>query len=267
MQQVVAVRRLAEGFEQRRDERLAFPNGDDVGKQRQRLGVHEGDGTADHHQRIVMCALLGTGRDAGQPQHREHVGVVPLERHRERQDVEVADEGLRLERHERGARGLERRDLALRRQERPLAHDAVLGVEQTVDRLEAQVRHADEVGVGKGERHPQPPGVGLADVADLFGEQGLGLLAQLPLVHRAVDRVYLDRRARPLAFGLWPLGSEPEAGQRQEARGFNCAAEMRGRRTATRGRRRPRRRRPRRRESPWRRRPPSAAAPRLSAGG
>ena len=40
-------------------------------------------------------------RQAGQPQQRQHVGVVPLERHREREDVEVADRRLRFERDQR----------------------------------------------------------------------------------------------------------------------------------------------------------------------
>ena len=38
-------------------------------------------------------------RNAGEPQQRQDVHVVPLERHREREDVEVADRRLRLERH------------------------------------------------------------------------------------------------------------------------------------------------------------------------
>src|SRR6188508_2710100 len=82
-----------------------------------------------------------------------------------------------------------------------IAYDAVFGVEQTIDRLETEVRHPDEVGVGKGERHPQPPGVGLADVADLFGKQGLGLLALLPLVHRGSLECTPDGPGGPAGVG------------------------------------------------------------------
>ena len=62
----------------------------DVGEQGQRLGVHEGHGAADDDERIARGAIGRAHRHAGQPQHRQDVRVVPLERHRERDDVEVA---------------------------------------------------------------------------------------------------------------------------------------------------------------------------------
>jgi hypothetical protein len=187
--------------EQRRDQRLAFAGGDHVGKERKRLRVHERHRAADHHQRIVVRALVGAQGDAGEPQDRQDVRVVPLERHREGENVEVADERLRFDRHERRARLLEGGHFALGRQEGPLAHDPVLGVEQTVDRLEAEVGHADEVGVGKHQRDAQAAGVRFAHVADLLGQEGLGLFTLLPLTHRSsvLDR---GKSLLPLAFGL-----------------------------------------------------------------
>ena len=92
-------------------------------------------------------ALGGVARNAGEPQQRQHVDVVPLEGHRERDDVEVADRRLRFERQQRRLRRRQLGQLLLRRQEEPLADDVVLGVEQAVDRLEAEVRHPDPVGV------------------------------------------------------------------------------------------------------------------------
>ena len=55
------------------------------------------------------------------------VDVVPFERDREREDVEVADRRLRLER-QRAARSAREQlgELLLRRQEHPLADDVVL---------------------------------------------------------------------------------------------------------------------------------------------
>ena len=53
-------------------------------------------------------------------------------------------------------------ELLLRRQEDPLADDVVLGVEQAVDRLEAEVRHADPVGVRKRQGDAQAIAVRLA---------------------------------------------------------------------------------------------------------
>ena len=68
-----------------------------------------------------MRALLGADRNAGQPQHGEHVGVVPLERHREGEDVEIADERLGFDGDQRRSRGLERGNLALGGR-KPLSH-------------------------------------------------------------------------------------------------------------------------------------------------
>ena len=60
----------------------------------------------------------------------------------------------------------QRRQLLLRRQEHALAHDVGLVVEQPVDRLEAEVRHPDEIGVRERQGDAQPVGVRLTDVAD-----------------------------------------------------------------------------------------------------
>ena len=122
-------------------------------------------------------------RHAGQPQHRQDVGVVPLERHREGDDVEVTDEGLRLERHHRGSRGKLLFQLLFRGKKKALAHDVVVRVEQLIHGLEAEVRHPHVVGVGKCQRHTQPVDVRLPDVADLLREGGLCGFFLLPGVH------------------------------------------------------------------------------------
>ena len=181
--QVVAIRRLLEGRDERRNQRLALARRNHVGKERQRLGVDEGHRAANHHQRIVMRALLGTQRNAGQPQQREDVGVVPLERHRERHHVEVAHRRLRFDREQRRAVGDLRGKLGLRRQEEALADDVRLFVEELVHGLKPEVRHPDEVGVRKRQRHAQLPAVRFADVSDLLRQELESPLALFPFLH------------------------------------------------------------------------------------
>ena len=198
-QHVVAIARVLKRLHERRDERLAFSRCDDVGKQRQRLGVHERDGAADHHDRVVRRAVGGAQRNPRQAQQCQHVGVVPLERDRQREDVELANQRLRLERHEPASRVPQRLDLALGRQERALADDAILGVEERIDRLEAEIGHPDEIGIGKGERHPQPAAMGLPHVTDLLRQEIAGLLALRP---PRSARLVCAARWRGLPHGL-----------------------------------------------------------------
>ena len=105
---------------------FAFAGGDHVGERRQRLRVDERDRAADDDQRMARRALGGVGGHAGQAQQREHVHVVPLEGHGERDDVELADRRLRFERQQRRLGGRQLRQLLLRRQEEPLADDVRL---------------------------------------------------------------------------------------------------------------------------------------------
>ena len=74
--------------------------------------------------------------------------------------------------------GLEQRlQLLLRRQEHALAHDVGLIVEEPVDRLEAQIRHPDEVRVRKREGDAQPIVVRLLHVAALTRQEISGAIA------------------------------------------------------------------------------------------
>ena len=159
---------------------FALTRGDHVRKRRQRLRVDERHGAADDDQRIAVGALGGISRDAGEAKEREHVHVIPFERHGKRDDVEFIDRRLRFECHERGPGRQQFRKLLFGRQEYPFAHDVVLRVEQAVHRLEAQVGHADPVGVGKCERHAQTIAMRLTGVADFLREGCERAFALLP---------------------------------------------------------------------------------------
>ena len=170
---------LAFGFE-----RLHEGRQDDLGLADEH-GVHEGgdrfgvEGAGDparDHQRVVGAALLGAQRDARRVQHGEKVLVVAFEGDRERQDVGRGHPTARLEGGQAAGRGVGLR------QENPFADDVLKRVEQTVDRLQAQVGHADRVPVGVGQGDARPPAPGLADRADfLVGRWGWDHVA----LHRA----------------------------------------------------------------------------------
>ena len=185
-QEVGASARGRKGAAQRRNQHFALAGGDHVGKQRQRLGVDERHGAADDDERMALGAFGGTSRDAGEPQQREHVHVVPLEGHRERDHVEVTDRRLRLEREERRPGRDQLGELLFRRQEDALADDVVLGVEEAVHRLKAEVRHPDPVGVRERERDAQTIAVRLSDVADFFREGCECAFALFPGLHGQV---------------------------------------------------------------------------------
>ncbi len=189
-QQIVTIDCGGEGPYQWRNQRFAFTGRDDVGKRRQRLRVHERHRAADHHQRIVGRAMRGQLRNAREPQQRQHVRVVPLERDGEREDVELADRGLRFERDEGRAGGELRGELGLRRQKHPLTDDVVFGVEQLVDRLEPEVRHAYEVGIGKGQRNAQLAAVGLAHESHFLRQKVAGTLTLLPHLAHVISNSY-----------------------------------------------------------------------------
>ncbi len=206
-QHVAARPAAADGLDQVGDERLAFARRDQIGEEGQRLGVDEGHGAADYDQRVFLRSLLGVDRQPGPPQQRDDVGVVPLERDRERHHVEVGDGRLRFERDEPGATRLELGQGRLRRQEEPLADDVVEIVEQPVDGLEAEVRHPDVVAVRERQGHPEPAGVRLDDVADLARQGGAGELT-LCVRLRGGQAFQGNTRVRARPDGLRP---EPAA--------------------------------------------------------
>jgi hypothetical protein len=116
------------------------------------------------------------------------------------------------------------------RQEHPLAHHALVGVEQPVHRLEPEIRHADPVGVRKREGDAQASAVRFGDEPDFALEQCPGpgaAIARRPGAGRAaaescalpfrthvrfaalVRTPRLTRR-RGLSPGVWRLYLSPK---------------------------------------------------------
>src|SRR6185436_8276198 len=67
-QHVAAIGGLSKRVHERRDERLAFAGSDDIGKWCERFGIHERNGPANHHDRVVQGAVRGTRWNSRQAQ-------------------------------------------------------------------------------------------------------------------------------------------------------------------------------------------------------
>ena len=164
---------------------LALADAHQVHERRERLGVQEARRAAEDDERVPVVSFGRTHRQPGEPEHRQDVGVVPLERHGERERVEVGDGQLRLQGGEAQAGTKHLGQLLLRRQEDAFADDVVALVEEAVHGLETEVGHADEVGVGECQCDAQTIAVRLADAANLAAQEGARPFSLLPGTHGA----------------------------------------------------------------------------------
>ena len=73
--------------------------------------------------------------------------------------------------------------LLFRRQEKSLADDIIVCIEQAVDRLEPEVGHPDEVGVGEHKGDSKPPAVRLRHVPHFLRQDLAGAFTLLPGLH------------------------------------------------------------------------------------
>jgi hypothetical protein len=96
---------------------------------------------------VARVSLRAPEREAGAVEQLEDVEVVLLERQREREHVEVAERPPRLDRA---------RLAPVLGEERALAGDGGIRVEEAVDRVDPEVRHPEPVGVRVDEGHPEP---------------------------------------------------------------------------------------------------------------
>ncbi len=174
-----------EAVEESRREHFAVACAHQVHERRKRLGVQEARRAAEDDERMPVVSFGRSQGHPGEAKHRQDVGVVPFERHGEREHVDVGDGQLRLQGGEAQAGAKHLRQLLLRRQEDAFAHRVVALVEEAVHGLEAEIRHADEVGVGERQCDPQTIAVRLADAANLAAQESVRPFALLPGAHGA----------------------------------------------------------------------------------
>ncbi len=175
-EELLAVGRRAIGIDQLVDQLLALADRDQVHERRHRLRVGEGADPAHEDDRVVGTPEGGAARDPRLVQEAHHVDVVALVGDREPDEVEVRQRtpGLERQRHGPGPRAL--RQVLVVRDEHALAHDVGALVQVPVDRLEAEVRHPDGVGVGVDQGHGDLAAPVLADGALFVVEEGLFFL-------------------------------------------------------------------------------------------
>ena len=117
----------------------------------------------------------------------------------------------RFQRREGRARALEGRLRHVAGQEGPFAHHVGGVVEQSVDALEPEVRHPDEIEIGVDHRHPEGSGVllrpkgdlGAAQVARVVGGCGHWLATQQFSGKDAIARGVSSGRRSRAASRTW----------------------------------------------------------------
>jgi hypothetical protein len=95
-----------------------------------------------------MPPLLGQGRKAAHEQHPHQAGNILLKTYRTENNGEIGQR----------PGGLNRKgSLVVLRQKDSLTHQVGTPVNQIINQLQAQIGHADAVGIGKEQPHRQPP--------------------------------------------------------------------------------------------------------------
>src|SRR5262249_39967394 len=147
IQEVAAAGGLKVGTFESRNEYLAFACCNHVSKRRKRFRVDESHSPADDNERMARSSLRCVSGNSRQAQQGQDVDVVPLERNRKSDHVEVACWRLRFERQKRSPCGKQFRQLLFRRKKNTLADDVVVGVQEAINRLKSQIRHSHPIRV------------------------------------------------------------------------------------------------------------------------
>ena len=132
---------------------LAVADDEGVHEQGERLRIDRRDGAANDDKRVAFAAILRFQRQMRQFQHGKQIQIIVFKRDRKGEDVEIRRRRLRFQRAKRGVGLLINQAQRRVRQKDPFAADAAALVEQAVNRLHAQIRHADRVGVGISQRN------------------------------------------------------------------------------------------------------------------
>ena len=135
---------------------LALADNEGIDDERQRLGIERRAGTARDDDGILLRALRRAQADLPQLKHLEHIEIIHLEGDSKADERELIEWQLVLDAHERRARLLIARNVLPLRQEKPLACRIPPLVEQIVNDMEPEVRHANEIGIRIDQREPLP---------------------------------------------------------------------------------------------------------------
>ena len=133
---------------QRRHDGFALADDERIDEEAQRLRIERGAGTAREDDGIMLTAFLGQQLDLAQLQDAQQVEIVHLERDGEANQGEAVKRQLVLQAQKRRPRMLVLTLLILRRQEESFTCRVTTPIQQIVDDVQSQIRHADEVGIG-----------------------------------------------------------------------------------------------------------------------
>ena len=152
---------------------LAVADNHEVDEIGQRLRVEVGDGAADEDQRVALVTLGGQQRNAEHGQQVQQMQVVVLVRHGKADQVKIPDGPLGFHGKQGGVGIAVVADVGGVGQEHALAQGVGTLVDQPVDRLQAQVRHADVVGLRIRQREAQAHGARFLHDRAALGQQAL----------------------------------------------------------------------------------------------
>ena len=168
---------------QSRHDDLALADDEGVDEETQRLGVERGARPAREDDGVLLAALRRQKFDLAKLQDAQQVEVVHLEGDGKADQREAMERLLVLQAQKRRARTLMLALFLVARQEKALARRVGTSVQEVVDDVQPEVRHADEVGIGVYEREGAPRARRKRKIALLAFQ----LLAQTPLDLPAQD--------------------------------------------------------------------------------
>ena len=146
----------------------------DVKEIRERFRIEKGADAAQDHERIIRCSFIFIDSDAGEPQHFQDIEIVLFKGDGKSKDIELPDRPFALQTVKPGVALVVLFDISLIRQEHAFACRVSAAVQDGVDLVHAEIRHAYVVGVRIGKRDRHSGIAGFIDGPALSSEQGIG---------------------------------------------------------------------------------------------